>query len=381
MKNSKTLICISLILITLVGISAVSASNSFDDNNSSLLSNSDDFDLNGLFDFSSSDDSFSDNSQDYGSDNSFDLNNLLSLSSNDFDLFGDSSLSYPYDSVTLINFTPYASVVGKDLGNLEVYWKDGKVIGVTPEGTFNKKNGNVSTSDMITNYNTQLNQYSSYLHGKSLYSVNNTNNSTNSNSTVNQSSNSTVNSSSNSTFVKPYDRVTRVNTSPYAALLGHDYGTLEIYWKDGKVIGVTPAGVYAASKGNVPTSAMITGFNDKLNGYGALLQYMGDTIYGNPASAGGPSLNTDIPGTGSSSALNSSVGGGSGLGSLFSSGSNVPSSNINPLNNSTVNNSTPNNNNTNNSTTTGMKNTALPIVALIGAIAVGGVAVYKGRKR
>ena len=381
MKNSKTLISISLILITLVGISAVSASNSFDDNNSSLLSNSDDFDLNGLFDFSSSDDSFSDNSQDYGSDNSFDLNNLLSLSSNDFDLFDDSSLSYPYDSVTLINFTPYASVVGKDLGNLEVYWKDGKVIGVTPEGTFNKKNGNVSTSDMITNYNTQLNQYSSYLHGKSLYSVNNTNNSTNSNSTVNQSSNYTVNSSSNSTFVKPYDRVTRVNTSPYAALLGHDYGTLEIYWKDGKVIGVTPAGVYAASKGNVPTSAMITGFNDKLNGYGALLQYMGDTIYGNPASAGGPSLNTDIPGTGSSSASNSSVGGGSGLGSLFSSGSNVPSSNINPLNNSTVNNSTPNNNNTNNSTTTGMKNTALPIVALIGAIAVGGAAVYKGRKR
>ena len=29
-----------------------------------------------------------------------------------------------------------------------------------------------------TKYNTQLNQYSSYLHGKSLYSVNNINNST-----------------------------------------------------------------------------------------------------------------------------------------------------------------------------------------------------------
>ena len=333
-----------------------------------------------MFDFSSSDDSFSDNSQDYSSDNSFDLNNLLSLSNADFDLFADNSASYPYDSVTLINFTPYTSFVGKDLGNLEVYWKDGKIIGVTPEGTFNNKGGNVSTSDMITNYNTQLNQYSSYLHGKSLYSANNSNNSTNSNSTVNSSSNSTVNSSSNSTFVKPYDRVTRVNTSSYASLLGHDYGTLEIYWKNGKVIGVTPAGVYDASKGNVPTSAMVTGFNDKLNGYGALLQYMSDTIYGDPASVGGPSLNTDIPGTGSNSSLGSGLSSGSGLGSLFSSGSNVPSSNIDHLNNSTVNNSTPDNN-TNNSTTTGMKNTALPIVALIGAIAIGGVAVYKGRKR
>ncbi|OWT32671.1 hypothetical protein BGI41_06460 [Methanobrevibacter sp. 87.7] len=369
MKNSKSLIFISLILITLIGISAVSASSNFDDNDSSLLSDSNDFDLNGLFDFSSSDNSYSNNNLASSSSDSLDLDNLLSFSSSDIDLLGDGASSYPYDKVTLVNFSPYKSVIGKDLGKLEVYWKDGKIIGVTPEGTFNNKNGNVSSSDMITNYNDQLNQYSSYLSGESIYPNNST-------SVNNSTDNSTVDPSQNSTFVKPYDRVTRVNTSPYASLLGHDYGTLEIYWKNGKVIGVTPDGVYKASNGNVPTSAMITGFNDKLNSYSAILQYAGDTIYGDPVSAGGPSLDTNIPGTGNSSS-NSGLSGGLGLGSLFSS-------NSNPSNNSSGNGSLPNgtNNNTNGSNTTGMQNTGLPIAILIGAVVVGAAAMYnKGRKR
>lgn len=355
MKNSKYLIISLLILITFIGFSTISAAEYNNDN--SIFSDSDFLSSDsGNFNLNSSDD-------DFGlSDLSSGLNNLLTLSNND-KVLTDDSVTYPYDTVTLFNTTPYASMLPQDLGVIEVYWKDGEIIGVTQYGTYKDNNGNVSTDDMITSYNDQLNKVSSQLaKGEQVYPV--------SNSSTVETNNSTGKSDN---FVKSYDKVTKIDTAPYASMIGGDFGVLEIYWKDGKVIGVTPEGSYEAANGNVPTSSMITSYNDKLNQYASALQGMGDVIYDNTTSNGNGTNNSSSNSSISPSpSINSGGSSGLGLGSLFSGSSN-------PL---SFNNSTPGNNSTNNTTSTGMQNTGLPVILLIiVVIVIIAVAVYYNQKK